>query len=92
MTRAPAVRPDKADLDEAVAWLRILWKVPISNEDLTGFFRWSQQKPAARAAYDDLSQRLFDMMMAEPNLRPMTFSAAPPPPSSLALPAKGPHD
>ncbi|WP_145998487.1 hypothetical protein [Caulobacter flavus] len=51
MTHAPpaptAKRPAKADLDEAVAWLRILWKIPISNEDLEGFFRWSRDRPAA---------------------------------------------
>ncbi|WP_304275940.1 hypothetical protein [Caulobacter segnis] len=65
-TLSPAARPDKADLDEAVAWLRILWKVPISNEDLNGFFAWSRKKPAARAIYDELSQRIHDLMMAEP--------------------------
>lgn len=63
---AKADKPDKAALDEVVAWLRTLWTVPISNEDLTAFFRWSREKPALRAVYDDLSARLFDAMLAEP--------------------------
>lgn len=65
MPAPAAARPAKADLDEAVAWLRILWKLPISNEDLEGFFRWSRHKPAARAVYDDLSRRVHEAMMAE---------------------------
>ena len=69
MTHAPpahaAKRPAKADLDEAVAWLRILWTLPISNDDIEGFFRWSRDKPAARAVYDDLSRRIHEAMMAE---------------------------
>lgn len=64
-TRTPAARPDKAVLDEAVGWLRVLWTVPISNEDLAAFFRWSRDKPEHRAVYDDLSQRLFDAMLTE---------------------------
>jgi hypothetical protein len=67
-TLSPPART--TDRDEAIAWLRILWTVPISNEDLTGFFRWSRQKPKARALYDDLSRRLFDKMMAEPAKEP----------------------
>ncbi|AZS19194.1 hypothetical protein [Caulobacter sp. FWC26] len=67
-TQAPTDRPDKNALDEAVAWLRVLWTVPVSNEDLAGFFRWSQQKPAARAVYDDLSRRVHAALMAEPPL------------------------
>ncbi len=79
MTHAPpaptAKRPAKADLDEAVAWLRILWKIPISNEDLESFFRWSRDKPAARAVYDDLSRRIHEAMMAE---APATTASVPP--------------
>lgn len=61
-----AARAGKADLDEAVAWLRVLWTVPISNADLHAFFAWSQAKPTARAVYDDLSRRVHEAMMAEP--------------------------
>ncbi|KQV54675.1 hypothetical protein ASC70_19595 [Caulobacter sp. Root343] len=69
-TLSPDAQPDKTDLDEAVAWLRILWKVPVSNADITGFFDWSRRKPAARALYDTLSQRLLDAMLAEPPTTP----------------------
>lgn len=69
-TRTSADAPDKAELDEAVAWLRVLWKVPISNQQLTDFFAWSRAKPSARALYDDLSRRVHDALMAEPPAAP----------------------
>lgn len=65
--KTPAQKPDKAVLAEVVGWLRILWTVPISNEDLTAFFRWSQKKPGHRAIYDDLSRRMFDNILADPS-------------------------
>ena len=69
-TRTSADRPDKVDFDEAVAWLRVLWKVPISNQQLTDFFDWSRRKPSARVLYDDLSRRVHEALMAEPPRAP----------------------
>jgi ferric-dicitrate binding protein FerR (iron transport regulator) len=76
-TRPSADRPDKAEFDEAVAWLRVLWTVPISNQQLTDFFAWSRAKPSARALYDDLSRRVHAALMSEPAPAPSRKRNAP---------------
>ena len=54
--------PPKPILVEAVAWLRRLCKTSITTQALEDFYAWRQRAPVHRAAYDDISARLFDAM------------------------------
>ncbi len=69
--RDPVVLPPpKPVLTEAVRWLRRLSKTSITTEALEEFFAWRQRAPVNRAAYDDISARLFDAVLGGPNNPP----------------------
>jgi ferric-dicitrate binding protein FerR (iron transport regulator) len=62
--REPVVLPPPEPvLAEAVAWLRRLCKPSITTQALEDFYAWRRRDPVRRAAYDDISARLFDAVL-----------------------------